>query len=493
MWKLGAALQADGKDADALDAYVKSYSIDKPDAAKYATVAALYRKVNGNTDGLEKKIGADPQPIAVQQQSVDASTAVAQKTEPVEPGPVTSPTPLAAASTKPEQSEISNVQPPIAQRVESPAEASPTPVPSPATIDGTPAPATAPTPTAETSPAQDTQTTPTPEPSTPVAVTTPMPAVQVLPTPTPVALATPTPEAQALPTPTPVALAAPTPDIQPTPTPAPDIQVTPTPTPEVQALPTPTPVALPTPTPDIQLTSTSTADSQVSPSPTPDVQTTPTPEMATAQITPSVTPDLATVAEVKRSPEPAREDSTSNRSQTSKPHDLKATGVPVTTSENGSKPLFEPVIITVPKPQAKRGLTNLRAKSPDVSSTDTKPNVDDEVPTNGEARPRVIAGKDVNVVEPPACAISVSRETISILNNGGGLGILLQMDAAGDLKSVSATPDSPDDIKIELEPEIAGIKGQAFYLIRSVTTRKGEFKVRFAAPCGSKEITVVVR
>ena len=215
--------------------------------------------------------------------------------------------------------------------------------------------------------------------------------------------------------------------------------------------------------------------------------------MATAQVTPAVTPDPATVAEVKRSPEPAREDSTSNSSQTSKPQDLKATGVPVTTSENGSKPLFEPVIITVPKPQAKRGLTNLRAKSPDVSRTDTKPNVDDEAPTNGEARPRIIAGKDVNVVEPPACAISVSRETISILNNGGGLGILLQMDAAGDLKSVSATADSPDDIKIELEPEIAGIKGQAFYLIRSATTRKGEFKVRFAAPCGSKEITVVVR
>src|SRR4030095_5571830 len=59
MWRLGAALAADGKDAEALNSYIESYKTDKPDFAKYAVVEALYRKVNGNTDGLEEKIGRD--------------------------------------------------------------------------------------------------------------------------------------------------------------------------------------------------------------------------------------------------------------------------------------------------------------------------------------------------------------------------------------------------------------------------------------------------
>jgi hypothetical protein len=57
MWRLGAALQADGKDAEALDSYIRSYSIDKPNGAKYSVVASLYKRVTGSTDGLEKRIG----------------------------------------------------------------------------------------------------------------------------------------------------------------------------------------------------------------------------------------------------------------------------------------------------------------------------------------------------------------------------------------------------------------------------------------------------
>jgi hypothetical protein len=67
------------------------------------------------------------------------------------------------------------------------------------------------------------------------------------------------------------------------------------------------------------------------------------------------------------------------------------------------------------------------------------------------------------------------------------------LDGTGGPKSITATSDSPDDVQIKLEPEIGGVKGQAFYVIRSVTTKTGEFKVRFVAPCGSKEVTVKVR
>lgn len=60
MWRLGAALEAHGKDRDALDSYIKSYKIDKPDPARYAVIENLYRKLNGNTEGLEAEIGPVP-------------------------------------------------------------------------------------------------------------------------------------------------------------------------------------------------------------------------------------------------------------------------------------------------------------------------------------------------------------------------------------------------------------------------------------------------
>jgi hypothetical protein len=60
MWLLGLALEADGKDSEALDSYIKSYKTDKPDVLKYVIVETLYKKVNGNTVELEAKIGANP-------------------------------------------------------------------------------------------------------------------------------------------------------------------------------------------------------------------------------------------------------------------------------------------------------------------------------------------------------------------------------------------------------------------------------------------------
>ena len=59
-WRLGNALEADGKDKDALDAYAKSYTSTEPDAAKYALIETVYKRVNNGTDGLEKLIGHDP-------------------------------------------------------------------------------------------------------------------------------------------------------------------------------------------------------------------------------------------------------------------------------------------------------------------------------------------------------------------------------------------------------------------------------------------------
>lgn len=95
MWRLGAALSQAGKDADALDVYFKVYKSGGSDMVRYTVIEALYKRVNGNTTGLEEKIGPNPAaPAAV----ATATT----KTEPAtSPTPETTPTPEVKAEPTP--------------------------------------------------------------------------------------------------------------------------------------------------------------------------------------------------------------------------------------------------------------------------------------------------------------------------------------------------------------------------------------------------------
>ncbi|MEP6848582.1 MAG: tetratricopeptide repeat protein, partial [Acidobacteriota bacterium] len=192
MWKLGAALQADGKDAEALDSYIKSYSIDKPDLARYVTVEALYRKVHGNTEGIEAKIGANPQTV------VPPSTETAVRKD---PDPALTLTPDTAIKT---DDTIATKTGPTPEPSRSPA-AVPTPTPA-AIVE------VKPTLPPEITPKAITEVT-----ATPAAQPTPTPVPEVVPTPTPAIDAAPTPVAETPPTPTPET--SPSPFIQPTATP----------------------------------------------------------------------------------------------------------------------------------------------------------------------------------------------------------------------------------------------------------------------------------
>jgi hypothetical protein len=57
LWHLGAALEADGKQQQALTYYVKSYVTGLPDPIHRVIIESLYRKVNGSLEGLDEKIG----------------------------------------------------------------------------------------------------------------------------------------------------------------------------------------------------------------------------------------------------------------------------------------------------------------------------------------------------------------------------------------------------------------------------------------------------
>ncbi|MEQ1922727.1 MAG: tetratricopeptide repeat protein [Pyrinomonadaceae bacterium] len=96
MWRLGAALSLAGKDAEALDAYIKVYKSGGPDVVRYTVIEGLYKRVNGNIDGLADKIGPNP--------AAPAAETTTAKVEPVaSPTPDTTPTPEVKAEPTPEE------------------------------------------------------------------------------------------------------------------------------------------------------------------------------------------------------------------------------------------------------------------------------------------------------------------------------------------------------------------------------------------------------
>jgi len=183
-WRLGTSLQLEGKNAEALEMYIRSYKSGQPDPLRYNAIEALYKRVNGHTMGLENRIGPNPSPT------------VSTETVAVRPTP-TPAIPIAIARS--------------------------TPTPRPTPI-ATPNPTPVPTP-------EEVKATPTPEPSPiPTPIETPKVAVEEpSPSPTPLAVPSPTPEEtpkvtaeepKAEPTASPTPEATPTPE-EPKPTPSP--------------------------------------------------------------------------------------------------------------------------------------------------------------------------------------------------------------------------------------------------------------------------------
>jgi len=94
---------------------------------------------------------------------------------------------------------------------------------------------------------------------------------------------------------------------------------------------------------------------------------------------------------------------------------------------------------------------------------------------------------------PAKCNLTPSQQTVSILNNGGNIALLLDFDRDLGIDAIKAVSDSPDDVRVDAEPEIAGIRGRALFIIRSISTKTGVFNVSFASPCGSVSVKVIVR
>lgn len=367
MWRLGAALAAEGKDAEALNFYIESYKTDKPDFAKYSVVESLYRKVNGNIDGLEAKIGSNRVAITPAIQEIKPDPTPAQNTE-VPPANASSDAPSVSGSPTPA----------VPEQAADPSKISPA--------------------KQEEVPRTEAPTTDKPsDPKTEAPIRS-EPAVS---------------EPPSKPAPT-----------EPRPAPVNDATKSPT---------------------DAKVLETKTEQSDA---------------------TPPVVEKLAV-------------------------NDPKAS--------SGTKPLFDPIVITIPnsrssKPSAEASKVDKKDPAPEETKvTDAEKETAEPPVTSGAARPRLIDGQEVKVDEIPPCTVGVSQETISLINGGGTLGILVNVDAPGDIKMLTAVSSSPKDIELTLQPEIGGVADRRFYVIKSISSSLGVYQVTFETPCGKKDVIITVR
>lgn len=99
-WRLGTSLILEGKNAEALEMYIRSYKSGPPNALRYSAIETLYKRVNGHMLGIENRIGSNPSP------TVPAQT-VAQRPTPAPAIPVAISKPDATLeATSSEQSSI---------------------------------------------------------------------------------------------------------------------------------------------------------------------------------------------------------------------------------------------------------------------------------------------------------------------------------------------------------------------------------------------------
>jgi len=104
-----------------------------------------------------------------------------------------------------------------------------------------------------------------------------------------------------------------------------------------------------------------------------------------------------------------------------------------------------------------------------------------------------VIGEEVKSESITPCGVSVSQETISLINDGGTVGILVTVELPGDAKSLSGTSGSPKDVSVAIEPEISGLSDRRFFVIKSTSPAIGVYTVTFSAPCGRKDVVVTVR
>ncbi|MGB7922597.1 MAG: tetratricopeptide repeat protein [Pyrinomonadaceae bacterium] len=130
LWHLGAALEATGKQPEALAVYIKSYRSSQPDPARRTVIETLYRKVNGSLDGLDAALGA---PATVASNSGDnSSSSSSSGSSTTSAPPPESASPAVTTAPSPTTSPAPSSEPTSDDQRDDVATATETPTPTPA-------------------------------------------------------------------------------------------------------------------------------------------------------------------------------------------------------------------------------------------------------------------------------------------------------------------------------------------------------------------------
>lgn len=478
MWRLGAALQADGKDKDALDAYLKSYPREALDSARYGIIETLYQKVNGSVEGLEASIGAQ----SAAPSFISASAVKSAETKQTEAKPA-------------ETTARNDVRPEATTEARTPEVRRARPQRIPDNVPLVPV-------TEQTAAAQQPQII-VPQEVTPTAVPKQEEAVvekkeETLPI---------EKQADAV-----IAENAEKPENTEKPEQTINAEST-----EITIKPealAETPKEIPTknsknfnqtPNPVVGAAkSAATAASKQTPEITAEIAPNNSAEnektlAASVQTAENQTPEVKPienpipVPEVKIEPAPE----TPSAESAPAPVDaarVKAAGAKPDSASTAAKSLFDPIVINVqpsnsspnPKPAETNASDNVTAETAAVP---------DKIAADNTAvtRQRVVITDNLQPEKIAPCSVYVNEESISLLNGGGVLGVSVGINKKGDMKQLVAVSSSPDDVQVVYEPEIIAPAGQAFFVIKSISPKTGVFTVTFEAPCGKKELSVKVR
>ncbi len=235
---------------------------------------------------------------------------------------------------------------------------------------------------------------------------------------------------------------------------------------------------------------------------------------STAATLPNPTPETAASPETNSQPNPADKSKPAAVSPTVKTDVQPSPEIAAINNKNAApapeKPrssAFETIVITVPKNDSSKKPEAVPAKTENEPPT-AAPNAGaaveiktDETVTASDyvveknaanrTRPRVVGVAETGETVP--CKILTSQESVSILSDGGSLGVLVGFENGGNIKEITAQSSNPNDVEITFEPEIGTLSGRAFYVIKSVSQKTGAYRVTFESPCGKKEIAVKVR
>lgn len=481
MWRLGVALEADGKDKEALDSYIQSYKTDRPSAIRYGVIEGLYQKVNGSTEGLEDKIGPNPLPtIAATQPAANSPEKALQV-----------PTELGSGSV--EKTPKQSAQQPVADKanvkvLETASKDQPNATdPPPARILEPP-----------TQKRAETQREVTPEDRSMASNVPPQPADDPIAVPS---VKIPASNGEYLKGNTSGA----DPNVASKHTdPNPSVMTPPKPNTDGEKVPG---QILQTPITSTKPTDPKIDDSKETKTPA-DIKTFERPESPKPEIKNVGLQHVPSTSEIEKRDAGSNGTLPNDKPTTLEPTNLLRDPLPEPPSgtiaaETERKPLviikdpvksglepktrelFDPVIISVQRDPTQKATA---VKETPVGGNALEKTVPD---ATGATRRRVIEGKDIQ--SDQKCSIEVSQENISLLNGGGSLGVLVTIAGDGDTRDVTATSNSPRDIEVKAEVEIDGIADRRFYVVKSVSPKVGNYLVNFESPCGKREISVRVR